>query len=60
MREAIRQGEEIQNVVKILIKKNQQVLLLVRADFKPSKDHAWKEIKSDIIIIGKKLADKIQ
>jgi ribonuclease P protein component len=60
IREAIRKSEEIQNAVKILRDKKLQVLLLVRADFKPSKDHAWNEIKNDIVVIGNKLGEKIQ
>jgi ribonuclease P protein component len=60
MREAIRQSEEINNAVMILTDKSLQGLLLIRADYKPSKDHAWDEITNDIAIIGRKLGEKIQ
>jgi ribonuclease P protein component len=55
MREAIRQSEEVEKVYEILAEKKIQVLLLVRADFKPSKDHTWQQIQEDIRIIMKRL-----
>ena len=60
MREAIRQSSEIEKIRNVLLEQNKQVLLLFRSDFKPSKDHGWKEIKEDITVIGKKLLEKIQ
>lgn len=60
MREAIRQSSEIEKLGNVLLEQNKQVLLLLRADFKPSKDHAWKEIKEDVAVIGKMLLGKIQ
>ena len=60
MREAIRKNEEIEKIKGILAEKNLQALILVRADFKSSKEHGWKQIKEDIQIIGRKLIDKIR
>ena len=60
MREAIRQSYEIEKVSNVLLEQNKQVFLLLRADFKPSKDHAWKEIKEDVEVIGKALLKKIK
>jgi ribonuclease P protein component len=60
MREAIRNNEEFENIRAILLEKKLQLLLLVRADFKPSKDHGWQQIESDIRIIVKKLEEKIK
>jgi len=60
MREAIRKNEEIEKIKGILAEKNLQALILVRADFKPSKEHGWRQIKEDIQIIGRKLIDKIR
>ena len=60
IREAIRQSAEIAEVSNLLKEQNSQVLLLLRADFKPSKDHGWKEIKEDIVVIGNLLLKKIQ
>jgi len=55
MREAIRQSEQVEKVNAILAEKNTQALVLIRADFKPSKDHAWLQIQEDIRIIMNRL-----
>jgi ribonuclease P protein component len=60
MREAIKKNEEIEKIKEILAEKKLQVLLLIRADFKPSKDHSWQQIYEDIRIITKHLMKKIQ
>ena len=58
MREAIRKNDELEKISELLTNKNIQALLLIRADYKPSKEHGWQQIKEDIQIIGKKLIDK--
>jgi ribonuclease P protein component len=60
MREAIRNNAEFEKIKKILLEKNLQTLLLVRADFKPSKDHGWQQIEPDIRMITDYLTKKIQ
>jgi ribonuclease P protein component len=55
MREAIRKNEEFQMIKEILSEKKLQALLLLRSDFKPSKDHAWQQIEADISIVTKRL-----
>ncbi len=55
MREAIRQCDEIAEIYSLLAERKSQVLILLRADFKPSKDHAWQQIKDDIRIIADRL-----
>ena len=60
IREAIRKNEEFQMIREILLEKKQQALLLVRADFKPSKDHNWLQIEGDISIVTKRLMKNIQ
>lgn len=60
MREAIRQSEELRETIVLLTEKKLQALVLIRADFAPSKDHAWKEIKNDTASIGRALREKIQ
>ena len=55
MREAVRKNEELEKIKEILSGKKQQALLLIRADFRPSKDHAWQQIETDISIIIKRL-----
>jgi ribonuclease P protein component len=60
MREAIRKNEEFQMIREILSAKNQQALLLLRADFKPSKDHSWQQIEEDMKIITRSLLEKSQ
>ena len=59
MREAIRQSEEIELINGMLTEKRIQALVLIRADFKPSKDHAWLQIKDDIRIIMNRLIKKL-
>ncbi|MDP4219073.1 MAG: ribonuclease P protein component [Bacteroidota bacterium] len=60
IREALRQSEEIREAVRELSGNKMQVLLLVRSDFNPSKDHGWPEIQEDISLLGIKLLEKIQ
>jgi ribonuclease P protein component len=60
IREAIRKNEEFQMIRKILSEKNQQALLLVRADFKPSKDHNWQQVEADISVVTKRLMKNLQ
>ncbi|MFI5264691.1 MAG: ribonuclease P protein component [Candidatus Kapaibacterium sp.] len=60
MREAIRKNEELEKIREILSEKKQQALLLLRSDFKPSKDHAWNQIEGDILIVMKLLLEKSQ
>jgi len=60
MREAIRKNEEFLKIREILSEKKLQALLLLRSDFKPSKDHSWNEIEGDIKIVIQKLKDKIR
>ena len=59
MREAIRKNEEIEKIKGIVAEKNMQLLLLVRADFRPSKEHGWQQIEDDIRIITKHLIKKL-
>ena|SRR2546430_169230 len=58
MREAVKQNEELSRIESALKEKNKQVLLLLRGDFKPSKEHSWQEIRSDINIIAGSLGKK--
>ncbi|MEP7233750.1 MAG: ribonuclease P protein component [Ignavibacteriota bacterium] len=55
MREAIRMNEEFVMIKEILSEKKLQALVLIRADFKPAKDHCWHEIQKDIPMIAKRL-----
>ncbi len=59
IREAIRKNEEIEKINELLTIKNMQVLLLVRADFRPSKEHGWQQIEDDIRMITKHLMKKL-
>ena len=60
IREAIRHNEEIQKIRERLLEKKLQALVLIRADFKPMKDHGWQQIEEDIRIIIDKLYEKIR
>jgi ribonuclease P protein component len=59
IRESVRASETIQEMDTHLKEKKQQVLLLLRADFKPSPGHSWNEIKNDVEIIFTLLQKKI-
>jgi ribonuclease P protein component len=59
MREAIRINGGFENIKVMLSEKKIQALLLIRADFMPSKDHNWQQIEEDIRIIARKLEEKI-
>ena len=59
MRDAIRKNEEFQLVREFLSEMKLQVLLLLRADFKPSTGHAWLQIEEDISIVTKRLMKNI-
>lgn len=59
IREAIRKNEEIGKITELLAEKNMQVLLLVRADFRPSKEHSWQQTEDDIRMITKHLMKKL-
>ena len=60
IREAIRHNEDIQLIRESLREKQLQAMLLIRADFKPSKDHGWQQIEGDIRIIVNTLHGKVR
>jgi ribonuclease P protein component len=60
MREAMRKDEEFKTIKELLLEKKLQVLLLIRADFKPSKDHGWQQIEEDIRIIVERISVKLR
>lgn len=60
MREALRTSDEFESIKDILIEKELQVLLLIRADFRPSKNHSCQHIQDDVRSIAIKLTSKLK
>ena len=59
MREAIRRCDDLYTIVSELLSRELQVLLVIRADHKPSKKHGWNEINADIQVITTRLAQRV-